>query len=1001
MTNNLFRLLLTFGMLCLVSTSLLAQKKVIEVLGTVTDESGQAIENARIFSESNNAKSSTKGDGTFVINTDMNDVLLIESDGNESMIVNVSSLLGGSSILQMVGMPFGQTEQDVVQLPFGTLSKRQLVGPAYTFKSDEILEYDQRQGVEGFLSTRVPGLFGNIDNRGISQCLIVVDGIPRDADNINLQEVEEITYLADASNRLLYGTQANNGIILITTKRGHRFKERINVSVEQGFDIPISYPNFLNSYDYARMYNQASLNDGLSPRYDSATLVGYRDRTNSLLYPDQNYYDETFLRNFRPFSNVITEFSGGNKNASYYLNLGWRTTGSLITVGEGADIRSDRLNIRANVDFKVTEQIKMNVDVVAIFDRSHEPSPADGRDFWSDAARIRPNDYPMLIDTSDITLPNPGIITNYVEDGKILGGTSQFQQNIYGDLVSAGYSNPMHRTAQFNTGLDFDLKNILYGLSAKAYLSFDIYNYFRSAQENDYAVYEVIPNIGDTLRVKRINEDVFSGSQVIRNQTFKRKIGYFGTLNYNRTFGDDHILSAVALAYADRFMEEDEFYPELHLNFAMRANYMYKDKYILQLSSAVPGSPKLAPGNRFALSYSAGAAWVLSEEGFLSRSSVFNYLKLKASYSLVNTDEGLDDYFMYSNSYIEASDLYMYANQSYGNYPMLFDNFGNPLIGYEKRSESNVGMDASLMDYKLHFTANYFYSKSFDEVQNLDNLFPAYLGGFSINENYASYQDQGADFGIYYNGRAGEMKFNLGLNAIYSVPKVLIRDEPNYEEDYRKRVGKASDAIFGYVADGFFADADDIADSPAHTFGDVQPGDIKYLDLNDDNMIDEKDQKVIGNNGSRFQLGINLNLKYKNLEFFTQAICQSGGEELYNSEYYWIYGDRKYSELALNSWTQETAETADYPRLSTQNNSNNFRNSTFWLEDNDYFTLRAVQVSYNLPAAIMNGLPVSQLKFYLRAQNVFTLSPSKKQLELNEDSLPQFRSYSTGITLLF
>jgi len=179
------------------------------------------------------------------------------------------------------------------------------------------------------------------------------------------------------------------------------------------------------------------------------------------------------------------------------------------------------------------------------------------------------------------------------------------------------------------------------------------------------------------------------------------------------------------------------------------------------------------------------------------------------------------------------------------------------------------------------------------------------------------------------------------------------------------------------------------------------PGDIKYKDLNDDGQIDDNDREMIGNGSTRYQVGLNLKLRYKNLELYAQGIYASGAENIYSSSYYWIYGDRKYSELALNRWTPGTAATATYPRLSTRNNPNNFRTSTFWMEDDSYFQLRTLQINYTLPEKWMLNMPSQNILIYLRANNLLSISPSKEQRQLNIGSAPQFRAYALGLKMMF
>jgi len=1001
-----FRLLLFLLLTGILNFSLMAQEvEMIQVNGSVVNEAGEPIQGAILHAGEGTVFITTDEQGSYSTEVGRLDRFLIEADGYHSQQIDAIDLQSAPTIT-LIGMPFQMSEQDEVHVPFGKLMKRQIPGAVSVVDPEDILSYDARQSVYSALNSRVPGLIGNLNNRGIGQSLVVVDGIPRPANTFNLAEVEQISYLKDATSRMLYGSLADNGVIMVTTKRGEAYKRKISVSAEYGLSDPISYPKFLGSYDYARLYNEASLNDGIPAFYDSTEIEGYRTGANPLLYPDQDYYTSEFLRNYRPFASVITEFSGGNQRAQYYMNLGWNTQGTLLTVGEGAKERSHLINIRGNVDFQITDFIKMNLDVVGRFEMEHSPhytgSGNDNEDFWNYSAAYTPNRFPMLIDTNLIHLQGNEGVLNTVDGNKLLGGTSQYQTNIYGDLVRGGYENTMDRTGQLNTGLDFDLRGITMGLTAKVYLSFDIYNFFRTQQANEYAIFEASYNEADsTIGVTKIGNDDFTGSQGIGGVTFNRYTGYYGILGYNRVFRNIHRVDVTGMAYSDRKIDDNTIHHVVNLHFGLRANYMFRDKILLDFSAALPGSPKFAPGNRFKLSPSFGAGWIISEEAFLENSTVLNYMKLKASYGILNTDRSLGEYYLYDNNFVQGAFFDYGDSQARRNNLLRIDNVGNTEITYVKRKELNIGLEASLLDNSLWLEANYFNSNSDGRILRRNNAYPAYNGGFNAFENYGSISDQGVEFGIDFREEWSDFRLNLGLNFVYTVPKNLKLDEPNYEYDYLQRTGKPSDAIFGWVDQGLFADSTDIADHAIQTYGQVQPGDVKYEDLNDDGKIDDNDQKMIGNNDARMQLGINLRLRYKNLELFAQGVYQSGANEIYRSAYYWLYGNRKYSELALGRWTPETAATASYPRLSTQNNSNNFRNSTYWMYDDDYFNLRALQLTYTFPEAWMQNMPTKKIQVYLRGSNLLTISPSREQRELNIGNTPQYRSYAFGLQMTF
>jgi hypothetical protein len=299
-----------------------------------------------------------------------------------------------------------------------------------------------------------------------------------------------------------------------------------------------------------------------------------------------------------------------------------------------------------------------------------------------------------------------------------------------------------------------------------------------------------------------------------------------------------------------------------------------------------------------------------------------------------------------------------------------------------------------LMDNKLGLEASYFYYKNYDVITRRTNVLPIYFVGLPY-ENFGIYQTQGVEAGLNYLQKVGDLDIRFGTNFTYSVPKAIQFDELNYKESYRKVTGKESDAILALVALGLFKDQAEIDASPVQTYGTVKPGDIKYKDLNNDGQITDADQQIIGNSRARTQYGFNLDLKYKSFELFALGTGQTGQNVYYTSTYYWIYGDRKYSEVVWDRWTPATAATAKYPRLTTASNANNFRNSSFWLYDNDWFNLQTVQLTYTLPK-----IPVVEgARIFLRGNNLFTISKIKEKTQLNIGSIPQVRVVSFGLNV--
>jgi TonB-linked SusC/RagA family outer membrane protein len=962
----------------------------------VNDESGNPIRGAIVTVGEGSDAILTNEKGEFMLQVKAKTPVLIEADGFESKLVYAFPPPLGLATVVLIKMPYQMGENDVVSLPFGTLKKRQITGAVSVLNPEQIIKYDQQNSFTGALNGRVPGLFGSSSIRGMENALVVVDGIPREAGDLNLEQIQQITVLKDLSTGMLYGSQANQGIMLITTKRGELLKKTMRINAEYGYNRPVSYPKYLSAPDYMTLFNEALSNDGLTPKYSATEIQNTLNRTDPVRYPDENYYNSTYLKDWSSFYNLVGEASGGNEVAKYYLNLGWNHNNSLLKLGEGGKEKNDRLNLRGNVNYRLTDNINIKFDGSVVITFQNGPRYLSS-DFWALSSVLKPDYSPVLIPSELMKDQSLLGAAKLIDDKYLLGGTSEYPYNIYGEMTKSGSRNVMNRLFQMNTGLDFDFNFITQGLTGGAYLAFDMYNQFSTVLQNTYAVYRPV-YAGDTINsIIKYGQDVKQTDKVVNDVSFYRRVGIYGTLNYNRIFNNIHEINAVALGYRDTYNTEDVLEPAKHLHFGLRINYSYRNKYIAELTGVLAGSGKLFESNRYAFSPGVGLGWILSEENFLKSNSLINYLKIRANWATNYTDEGIN-YFLYKSSWYSQGSVFNYAQGTYNNYARSA-NTGNTSLTWEKQMELNFGFESLLLNNKLGVEGSYFYRKESDLLSQRLNYYPVYFSGDPY-ENYGSNQTQGLEFGLNFTTNLGKFKVKLGSNLVYSVPKALKVDELNYKETeaYLKHQGKPTDAMFGYVALGLFTDQNDINTNPVQTFGLVRPGDIKYMDLNSDGVIDDRDQMMIGNSKSRIGYGINLSIKYKAFELFVLATGQDGGNVYYKNDYYWVSGNLKYSAVVLDRWTPETAATASYPRLSSTTNSNNFRNSTFWLDDNNWFTLHTTQLTYTLPVSIG---ALKEIRFFLRGYNLATFSKIKDKLDLNIGSAPKTRDFSFGLTATF
>ena len=1001
-----------------------AKERTISISSTIVDEQGNPVRNAVINAHEGKITERSDRNGKFSFKTVPNDELLIEADGYESRIITASA--GAASQIMMTTLPFHLGERDDVHIPFGDMKKRRITGAITEIDVEKLEDVYSAWNYSSLLRSEGFGLIGANNLRG-NGYTVIIDGFVRDgnssvsalSDLINSSEIAKITVLKDVTSRMLYGSLSDAGIISITTKRGEANKRKINVKYEGTAGYALAYPQYLKSSDYMYLYNEALKNDGIAiPKYSAEEIQNTIAGVDPVRYPNQEYYNSTFLRDVKPQHRVSAEFSGGNNTAQYYLNFGWYNTNSMQTMGEADKQTTNRLNVRGAVDVKVNDFIKVNIGALAYFNAYHGANYSN-QNFWGLSTSERPNAYPFLIPIDRVVAADQKIVEDamaqrsVIDNMYLVGGNSQFTQNIYGDLLLGGYSNTIDRNSELNIGIDINLDQVLSGLKFKSYLGYDNYNAYRISQNNSYAVYEPTYLADDSISVKAIGTNNFVGSQSIGAVNFYRRLGWSNTLNYEQTFDEVHDLNITAMSLLSSYKQNNFIYTEKAINFGLRANYMFDNKYIAELNGMLVGSPRFAKGNQWGFSPAVGLGWIVSEEDFLNDNQSLDYLKLKTSYGNTKTDydDALADYYLYQNVY-NVGGNYNYGD-ALGQNGYLNVQTGNPDISWVERNELNVGIETSVLNKLLFLEINYFHSTRFNEIQKLTNTYPQFMGGtnFIAFENYAKRTQQGFEADLRFKKEIGDFRLNVDFNMINLVPTRVLLDELDYGAgyEYRQRQGKANDAMWGLVADGLYTqDEIDLINDPNDAtiakpaFGEVKAGDIKYVDLDDNKIIDEADVKAIGNSQARFNYGLRVTIGYKDLSLFVFGTAETGYHRINSNSYSWVYGEMKYPAHLVNRWAYDpalnvdTRATATYPRLTTKSNTNNFRSSTFWLTERDYFSIPAIQLSYAVPYKFLQNLSLKQVSVYARVDNLMTISKDK-YATLNVGSSPQLRMYNLGI----
>ena len=806
------------------------------------------------------------------------------------------------SLLSMTGVQAQEESKDsLVNVAFGKVAQEDLTHAISTVNTSELTKKTANNNSLVGLESFVGGYNGSsLWGQGP---LVLVDGVPRSASSVKASEVESISMLKDAAAVVLYGSRAAKGVILITTKRGKDSPMHIDVRANVGVNVPKAYPKYLDADCYMTMYNEACRNDGIAERYDAGTIYNTAMGTNPYRYPDIDFYSSDYLRKFYTNSDVTGEVYGGNEKTHYYLNFGMNYANSLLKYGESKKAYDMSFNVRGNVDMALASWLKATTNAAIIFDNSYQ-----GRgDFWGAASTLRPNWFAPLLPI-DMMDPNVAYIQEYITnsnhliDGKyLLGGTSADTTNPFSELLAAGYTKEKARRFMFDVAVMADLGGLLKGLSFKTAYSVDYTSYYSEAYAEKYAIYEPkwsnVNGKDMIIGLTKFNDDTKSTNEYVGKSTYDQTMTFSAQFDYNRTFKTFHNVSATLLGWgyqtqssADEGHESSDYHRTSNVNLGLRASYNYDHKYYADFSGALVHSAKLPEGNRNAFSPSVTLGWRLSKEKFMESVGFVDDLKITASYAKLHQDLDISDYYMYKGYFSDKGGWFQWYDGTVGGNTTGSKRGDNPNLDFITREEVRAGIDATLFNRLLRINANYFTQKTSGLLtQGASTIYPSFfdLGtdlSFLPWINYNEDKRTGFDFSLSANKKIGDFDVTLGFNGMVFSSKASIRDEVA-NESYLLRQGRALDATYGYVCEGFFQDQADIEKHAKQTFGTVRPGDLKYKDINGDGVINSDDQIDLGAGGgstSPFTFWLNLTLKYKNFTLFSMGSGQRYEQVLRN-----------------------------------------------------------------------------------------------------------------------
>lgn len=974
----------------------------LEVSGTVSDNFGNPLFGVNVSIKETGTSVSTDKNGKYKISAVEGDILIFTLNGYLVKEVTVKEAL--------LNVTLGENQQRQASTPvlYGEQSTTTKLQSTSTVYNADLIKVPVA-GINNALSGRLTGLYTlqsngrpgadgtSITVRGNAP-LVLVNGIPRDYPSIDPEEIESVTILKDGLSTVMLGQQASNGVIMITTRKGEVGKQRISLTAQAGLQSAIKLPKPLGAFDYASLYNEALANDGKAPRYSAADLNAWSTGSDPVFHPNVDWYD-TILKPNTTFSRYNLNTYGGGNSTRYFLDVDYLNQSGILRQDDERNTYSTntdykRYLVRTNIDIDITPTTLLNLNLFGRIQNGNQPGGAGAN---------------AVIFTTGTTLANFGSNNVFAQLASIpnnaypvfnpngsLGGTSDYQTNLWGATTRSGYFYNSTRDVSADISLKKTLDNVTKGLWIKGLASFNTSVAENIIRTKQYAVYKLASTNPDVYQKFGVD-----GQQVnlSTNSGQSRNLFVDFSAGLDKHFGS-HSLNTL-LKFNSQSAQTGSQIPTIFNNLSARVDYNYQEKYLAEVALSYSGLNRYEKGSRYGLFYGFGLGWNLAKEDFLKDTKWLNALKIRANYAYTgNANAG---YFAYNQYYVTG------ASYNYGTTPTSIagiaeGTLANPNITWEKASQYNIGIDASLFNNKLSVAADYFNNKNFDLVQTRGRN-SALLGTAYPAENIGISRYSGLEFDLKYSNNAGNFNYYIAPN-VFSLQKIIqYQDEISRPYPWMQRTGQREDQTFGYVAEGLFQSQAEINSSAKIQGYNPVPGDIKYKDLNNDGIINELDTKALKNNNPIWFYGLNLGFSYKGFDF--SALLQG-----VQNRYVYVSGSTEWAfqnsglgqafEQNLGRWTPATAATATQPRLTIGSNPNNEATSSYWLHDGSYVRLKNVELGYTLPKGVTNKLKLASVRLFVNAVNAYTLSAyDRVDPEVYGSGYPLQRVVNAGLNVKF
>ena len=818
-----------------------------------------------------------------------------------------------------------------------------------------------------------------------SSALVLVDGFERNLDEINIEDIESFTVLKDASTTAIYGPRGANGVVLITTKHGKAGKININAKVETSYNTRTITPEFADGYSYATMMNEARITRNQEPIYQQDELELLRLGLDPDLYPNVDWKD-VLLKDGAMTYRASVNMNGGGATARYFVSLsyvneeGMYKTDEAIRNDYNTNPSSQRWNYRLNTDIDITKSTLLKVGVSGSLKKRN--APGMGSNVWTSLMYQNPISIPLMYSNGYVPAFGP-------EDDRT---------NPWVLATQTGYYEIWENKIQTNIALEQKLDFITKGLRFEGRFGFDTNNtsdISRRKMPETWRAERFRNSDGEIVYTRQREEQKMTQSS---SSSGDRREFFEAILHYNRGFKAHHVGGTLKYSQ-DTYRTTVNIGEDIkngiakrHMGLAGRTSYNWNYRYFADFNFGYNGSENFADGHRFGFFPAFSVAWNIAEEPIIKKNLKWmNMFKLRYSYGKVGNDQ-MNDRFPYLYTIGDGSGWnwgdYTYSRVFNG---LTYTALASNNVTWEIATKHDLGVDFSLFNDKFTATVDYFHEQR-DGIYMERKYLPSMVGVTSNPKaNVGSVRSKGFDGNFAYKQKIGDVNVTLRGNITYSKNEILEKDEENAVYAYQMESGYRVNQARGLIALGLFEDYDDIRNSPRQDFGTVQPGDIKYKDVNGDGVVNDGDKVAIGATTKPNMIyGLGLSARWKGLD--VNVHFQGAGKSSFfiNGSTVYAFKDNQWGNVLKNlvadRWISSDISgnpatenpNASYPRLSFGGNNNNFRASTFWLRDGAYLRLKTLEVGYTLPKSIVNKIKFNNIRIFFIGTNLLTFAKFKE-----------------------